>query len=115
MNGPIYIKSKQLAIEGIRFSKFLKSKKETEIAKQLFRSITSVGANIHEAQSAESRNDFIHKLKIAQKELNESIYWTDIVTAALEIPKPPILDSLSIECQKMLNKILSTAKQNGEK
>jgi len=115
MNGPIYTKSKQLAIEGIRFSKFLKSKKETEIAKQLFRSITSVGANIHEAQSAESRNDFIHKLKIAQKELNESIYWTDIVTAALEIPKPPTLDSLSIECQKMLNKILSTAKQNGEK
>jgi four helix bundle protein len=115
MNGPIYIKSKQLAIEGIRFCKFLKSKKETEIAKQLFRSITSVGANIHEAQSAESRNDFIHKLKIAQKELNESIYWTDIITAALEIPKPENLVSLSVECQKMLNKILSTAKQNSEK
>lgn len=115
MNGPIYTKSKQLAIEGIRFCKFLKSKRETEISKQLFRSITSVGANIHEAQSAESRNDFIHKLKIAQKELNKSIFWIDIITEAIEIPKPPLLDSLSIECQKMLGKIISTAKNNAEK
>jgi len=45
------------------------------IANQLLRSGTSIGANVHEAQNAESRADFIYKIKIALKELEETKYW----------------------------------------
>lgn len=114
MNGPIYTKSKQLAVEGIRFCDYLKSIKKTESTNQLFRSITSVGANIHEANDAESRNDFIHKLKIAQKELNEAIYWVEIISEANDIKPPEKLISLSEECRKLLGAIILTSKRNSE-
>lgn len=112
MNGPIYTKSKQLAIEGIRFCKFLKSKKESDVARQLLRAITSVGANVVEAQDAESKNDFIHKLKIAQKELNESVYWVEIITEACEYPMPEKLYGLAQECRKLLGSIVASTKRN---
>jgi four helix bundle protein len=114
MNGPIYTKSKQLAVEGIRFCEFLKSTKQSELTKQLFRSVTSVGANVHEANDAESRGDFIHKLKIAQKELNESIYWVEIISEANEITPPERLMSLAEECRKLLGSIILTSKKNME-
>ena len=53
---------------------FLKEKKLV-ISNQLLKSGTSIGANVFEAQYAESRIDFIHKMKIAQKEANETLYW----------------------------------------
>jgi four helix bundle protein len=112
MNGPIYIKSKQLAIEGIRFCKFLRTKKQTDLSKQLMRSITSVGANVHEAQDAESKSDFVHKLKIAQKELNESIFWLEIITEGNNYPMPEPLHPLAIECKKLLGAIVATTKRN---
>lgn len=49
------------------------------ISRQLLKSGTSIGANVREANFAESRIDFVHKLKIAQKECNETIYWLDII------------------------------------
>ena len=50
-------------------------KKKYVVANQLLRAGTSIGANVHEAQNAESRADFIHKIKIALKELEETKYW----------------------------------------
>ncbi len=68
------------AITIIELYKFLiNEKKEYIMSKQLLRSGTSVGANIREAQNAESTNDFIHKLAIAQKECDETIYWLEIL------------------------------------
>lgn len=55
------------------------SKKEYVITKQLLRSGTAVGALVREAQNAESRADFIHKLGIAQKECDESLYWLELL------------------------------------
>lgn len=76
------------------------------------RSITSVGANVHEAQDAESKIDFVHKLKIAQKELNESIYWLEIITEGNNLPMPENLHSLAIECKKLLGAIVASTKRN---
>jgi len=55
--------------------KFLLVKKEFVLSKQLLRSGTSVGANVSEAQAAQSRNDFISKMSIASKEARETLYW----------------------------------------
>ena len=52
--------------------------KETAIANQLIRCGMAIGANVSEAQQAESRSDFIHKMKIAAKEASESLYWLSV-------------------------------------
>ena len=55
----------------------------TEIGRQMLRSGTSVGANIPEADAAESRSDFIHKVSVALKEARETRYWLALVDAAI--------------------------------
>lgn len=54
-----------------------------EVGRQLVRAATSVGANVEEADAAESKRDFVHKMKIAHKEAREARYWLEIVQAAL--------------------------------
>ena len=63
----------------IRFCLNLKDQKHYELSSQLIRSGTSVGANIREAQRAESKKDFKHKLKIALKEADETKYWLELI------------------------------------
>lgn len=76
----IKIKSFELAISGVNFYKYLvNEKKEYIMSKQFLRSITSVGANVREAINAQSKLDFIHKLAIAQKECDETIYWLELL------------------------------------
>jgi four helix bundle protein len=73
-------KSFAFAVRVAKLYKFLcDTKKEFVLSKQLLRSGTSVGANIREANNAESKLDFIHKLAIAQKECDETIYWLEIL------------------------------------
>jgi four helix bundle protein len=65
------------------------------IARQFLRSATSIGANIAEAQSSESRLDFIHKFSIAQKEARESLYWLTLIIEAEIVPSrklQPLID-----------------------
>ncbi len=71
-----------------------------QIADQLLRSGTSVGANIHEAQSAESRADFIHKLQIGLKEIRETSYWLAIVDKS-GLLKGHLLDHAMSRCQDL--------------
>jgi len=59
----------------IELYKYLQYKKEYILSKQLLRSGTSIGANVEEAQAAQSRKDFISKMSIASKEARESKYW----------------------------------------
>ncbi len=69
-------KAEELAIEIIKLHRMLtKEQAEYTISKQILRSGTSIGANISESHFSESRADFIHKLCIAQKEANETLYW----------------------------------------
>ncbi len=67
------------ALEIIDLYKILDSKREFVISKQVLRSGTSIGANVRESQNAESAQDFIHKLSIAQKETNETLYWLELL------------------------------------
>ena len=61
------------------YTKLIKSRNEYVMSKQLLKCGTSIGANIREAQNAESRADFVHKLAIAQKECDENIYWLELL------------------------------------
>lgn len=73
-------KSCEFAIRIVNLYKYLiEYKKEFILSKQLLKSGTSVGANIREAINAESKPDFIHKLSIAQKECDETLYWLELL------------------------------------
>ncbi len=73
-------KSFAFAIEIVKAYKLIvEEKREFVLSKQLIRSGTSVGANIREAKNAESTNDFVHKLGIAQKECDETLYWVELL------------------------------------
>jgi len=71
-------KSLQFAVEVIAFAEELESHKKFVVARQMLRSGTSIGANVREAQNAESKADFIHKMKIAAKEADETGYWLEL-------------------------------------
>ena len=75
------------------------------------KSATSIGANVMEAQNSESREDFIHKIKIAAKEAGETQYWLMLCDYAPSYPDcKPLLEKLQ-ELNKIISKILSTMKQ----
>ena len=88
------------ALEIIKFCETLDKSNKFVISKQLLRSGTSIGANIHEAQSPESKNDFIHKLKIAHKEAIETKYWLILCEKSENYPS-------TIELQEKLQNILN--------
>ena len=72
-------KSYSFALEIIKLYKQLSEQKEYVLSKQILRSGTSIGANIHEAVSSESKKDFIHKTGIALKETRETSYWLNLL------------------------------------
>ncbi len=72
--------SMEFSVDIIELVKYLKSNKEAIISNQIGRSGTSIGANIHEAQYAQDRKDFVSKLEIALKEASETGYWLDFYT-----------------------------------
>lgn len=104
-------KSTEFALKIIEFTSLLKKEKHYEISSQLFRSGTSIGANINESQHAESRKDFIHKLKIAAKEVAETKYWLYLCTKSdiLLSPKQELFKEIE-SLEKLLSKIISTTK-----
>lgn len=83
------------------------------IANQLLKSGTSIGANIHEAQFAESRADFLHKLKIAEKETNETTYWLRLCLKhhLIRSPSSDIMN-LSEELGRLLRSSILTVKKS---
>lgn len=108
-------KSFAFAIRIVKLYQFLsESKREFVMSKQLLRSGTSVGALIRESEHAESRSDFKHKLSIAQKEINESIYWLELLheTNYLNTEQFQSLNSDAIEIIKLLTSIIKTTKNN---
>lgn len=71
----IVIKTFNFALKIIEFSEIFFDQKRFSLANQIFRSGTSIGSNVRESQNAESKSDFIHKMKIAAKEADEVEYW----------------------------------------
>jgi four helix bundle protein len=102
------------AIDAITFCELLEERKKFVVARQLLRSATSVGANIREAQNAESKADFIHKMKIAAKEADETEYWLLICKAAKDYPYNEELLEKLLSVIKILNKIISSSKNNNK-
>ena len=108
-------KSFNFAVRIINMYKFLKSdKKEYVLSKQLLRSGTAIGALYREAEQAESKADFIHKLAIAQKESNETIYWLELLKETDYLSKSQFesINKDAVELMKLLTSIIKTTKSN---
>jgi len=83
------------------------------MSKQLLRSGSSVGANVREAQNAESSADFVHKLAIAQKEMDETLYWLELLQSTLYLTEKEFIsiEQDAVEILKMLKSAILTTKQ----
>lgn len=106
-------KSFEFAVRIVNLYKYLcDKKKEFVLSKQLLKSGTSVGAMIREAEHSESKADFIHKMAIAQKEINETLYWLELMQATEYISKQEFesINVDAIEIIKMLTSSIKTAK-----
>lgn len=104
-------KSLIFAVEVLRFAEMLDQEHKYIIARQIIKSGTAIGANVREAQNAESKQDFIHKMKIAAKEAEETDYWMQLCKLANNYPYDESVHNLLLELLKILSKILSTSKQ----
>lgn len=111
-------KSLEFAVRVVRLNQFLTSEmKEFVISKQVLRSGTSVGAMVREAEHAESKPDFIHKLAIAQKEINETLYWLELLfkTDYLNQKEYDTLVLQATELLRLLTSIIKTSKSRLKK
>src|ERR1017187_9510633 len=100
----------QFSLDIIEFCELLQNDKKFNLSNQLFRSGTSIGANTREAQNAESKADFIHKLKIAAKEADESEYWLLLCKQSKNYPDSSNLLNKTESIIKVLSKIISSSK-----
>lgn len=106
-------KSFAFALRVVRLSKYLNvEKREFVLSKQLLRSGTAVGALVREAEQAESKADFIHKMAIALKEANETDYWVELLFQSQTI-NPKEYESIKpeiVELCKLLTSIIKTSR-----
>ena len=105
-------RTKQFALQVIRFTALLPKNRVTEvIGRQLLRSGTSIGANYREANRGESRNDFIHKIGIVEKEAAETQYWLELITES-NLGGGAARTSLVKECSELLAIFTSIGKSS---
>jgi four helix bundle protein len=100
----------QFALNIVVFVELLENNRKFAVANQLIKSGTSIGANVREAQSAESIADFIHKIKIAAKEAEESEYWLEICHQSPTYPDCDKLLQEILSIKKVLSKIIASSK-----
>ena len=108
--------SMDFSVDIIELVKYLKSIKESIISNQIGRSGTSIGANIHEAQYAQGKRDFISKLEIALKEASETGYWLELLyrTSYIDEQTFKTLASKCTSLRAMLITSCRTAKENAK-
>jgi len=114
MSGVMQAKSFAFAVRVIRLYQYVKeNKKEFVLGKQLLRSGTSIGAQVREAQNAQSSADFIHKLSIAQKECDETRYCPELMHESnyLTTTEFDSMHSEATELLKMIRSAILTTKQ----
>ena len=103
-------KSFDFAIRVIKLNQYLRQKhSEFQLSQQILSAGTSVGAMIREAEHAERRKDFLHKLNIGLKEINECGYWLDLLSATNYLDKR-MYESIRVELLKMLIASIKTTK-----
>ncbi len=107
-------KTYDFALEIIKLYKFLTSKNEFVLSKQILRCGTSIGANVEEAQAAQSRKDFMSKLSIASKEARETLYWLRLLNDSKFLDDYENKSFLFDEINSIINiitKIIKTLKE----
>ncbi len=111
-NGPLSNQSVNFAIDIVNYHKWLVAeKKEFVLSKQILRSGTSIGANIHEARYAVSKEDFIFKMQLSLKEASETEYWLIVLEQTGYLPDEfRFLKNNCISIKKMLIASLNTSK-----
>ncbi len=118
MSKTIEERSFDFAVRIVKLKDYLiEEKKEFDISRQMLRSGTSIGANVSEAQQAQSQADFLTKMNIALKEAAETKYWLRLLDATDKLTDKEaksILDEC-IEIEKILYSIVRTTKKNLEK
>ena len=108
-NNPILKLTFDFALATVEYCEALDTQKKFVLSKQLLKSGTSIGANANEAQHAESKADFIHKFKIAAKEMKEASYWLSLCKHSKNYPDCEHLIQKLTEIDKVINKIISTS------
>jgi four helix bundle protein len=113
--GTVAEKSYCFAVNVVLLYKYLcEAKKEFVLSKQFLRSGTSIGANVREAQQAQSKPDFLNKMNIALKEANETLYWIDLLsdTDYISVDKKQKYHKECNELISLLSAIVKTTKTN---
>ena len=111
-NNPVVNKSKSFAIRIIYMYKYLVSvKNEYIISKQVFRSGTSIGANVREAQRGQSTPDFFAKMNIALKEADETAYWLELLYAGKYLNRKQFI-SIYEDCEELIRMLVQILKKN---
>ena len=108
-------KSVDFSLAIIKYCEVLEQDKKFVIARQLLRSSTSIGANIFEAQNAESKADFIHKMKLVLKELRETMNALRIIKRKPLTGMTDLVESCIKECNELISilvKSIETAQRN---
>lgn len=107
--------SEDFGVETIKLADYLeKLKVNSAIISQILRSGTSIGANIYESVCAESKQDFIHKLKISEKEASETQYWLKILYRSKKLDEKYFNDLME-KCstiKKIISSIITSTKRN---
>ena len=109
MSNPIACKSLDFAVRIVKLSQLVRERKEFELAKQLVRSGTSIGANVAEAQRAQSDKDFLSKMYIAAKEANETEYWLILLNRA-EVLDDKEFKSIYADLKEIIRILMSITK-----
>ena len=105
---PIRIKSFEFACEIVEYCDILKVNKDFELASQLLKSGTSIGANPREAQRGVSKKDFKNKFGIALKEADETIYWLEILEkTGRQVPK-----EMKHKCEELIRILVAILKNS---
>ena len=114
MDHAIQHKSFQFAVRIVKLCRYLQNEqKEFVLTKQLLRCGTSIGANVSEAQQAQSRADFVSKLNIALKEAYETNYWLRLLHAT-DLLSPAEFQSIYSDCQELERLLISIVKSSKE-
>lgn len=103
-------KTFKFSVDIIRFCEELEKERKFVIANQLLKSATSIGAQVREAQNAESKADFIHKFKIAAKEADETEYWLELINEGYNKTEAKLLLLQAGEIKKIVSKIIISSK-----
>lgn len=113
-NNPVLKLTFEFSLDIIDYCARLDELKKFPLSNQLFKSGTSIGANANETQHAESKADFIHKFKIAAKEMKETSYWLLLCKHSPDLPECEQLINKLNEIERVINKIIASSKQNSQ-